>query len=175
MLGLKPDITILGKIIGGGMPLAAFGGRVDIMDCLAPLGSVYQAGTLSGNPIAVTAGLVNLNMISQAGFYEYISNMTELLTEGLTTAAKKNGVTFCANSIGGMFGLHFQEKLPINLAQVKCANQDNFKAFFHGMLRSGVFFAPSQYEAGFICHKHDVMVINKTIEIADKVFAILKK
>ena len=100
--------------------------------------------------------------------------MTKLLVDGLMNVAKNNDITFCANSIGGMFGLHFQKKLPINLAQVKCANRDNFNAFFHGMLGSGVFFAPSQYEVGFVCQKHDVSVIVRTLEIADKVFATLK-
>lgn len=174
LLALNPDLTLLGKIIGGGIPLAAFGGRAEIMDNLAPLGGVYQAGTLSGNPIAVTCGLTNLEIIQENGFYDELTALTVRLVNGLRDVAHKNNINFSANSIGGLFGIHFQEQLPNNLTQVKRANLDLFKKFFHGMLEGGVFFAPSIYEAGFMCIKHTDQVIDKTIEVADKVFNELR-
>ncbi len=174
LLGINPDITVLGKIVGGGMPLAAFGGSAEIMQHLSPIGSVYQAGTLSGNPIAVTCGLANLDIIQELGFYEHITEMSQLLISGLTELAKKHSIPFCASNVGGMFGIFFQEQLPNNLEQVKCTNQKHFNDFFHLMLASGVFFAPSMYEAGFICRKHGTGVINKTLESADIAFAKLR-
>ncbi|MFN8769389.1 MAG: glutamate-1-semialdehyde 2,1-aminomutase [Neisseriaceae bacterium] len=173
ILNITPDLTILGKIIGGGMPLAAFGGRTDIMDNLSPLGAVYQAGTLSGNPIAVTCGLINMEIIKRENFYVGINNTCQSLVDGLISAANKHGIEFCANNVGGMFGLHFQEKLPNNLSQVKLANQKLFNQFFHLMLDKGVFFAPSMFEAGFICIAHDKDIIARTIELASKSFAKL--
>ncbi|MBY0379624.1 MAG: glutamate-1-semialdehyde 2,1-aminomutase, partial [Burkholderiales bacterium] len=173
LLGIKPDITILGKVIGGGMPIAGFGGRTDIMDNLSPTGSVYQAGTLSGNPIAVSCGLANLEIVQHAGFYEQISNSAKKLVNGLIDIATKNGVKLSGTSIGGMFGLHFQDKLPNNLAQVKSANQVVFNKFFHLMLENGVFFAPSMFEAGFVNIAHSDEVIEQTIDIAKRVFAQL--
>ena len=175
ILGINPDLTILGKIVGGGMPLAAFGGSSKIMEHLSPLGSVYQAGTLSGNPIAVTCGLANLQIIQEHGFYEHISNMARRLVEGLVSLAHKHGIPFCANSIGGMFGIFFNNELPINITQVKSSNQKLFNSFFHQMLNSGVFFAPSMYEAGFICSKHNIDVIDKTLQNAEVVFSKLEK
>ncbi len=170
LLNINPDLTILGKVIGGGLPLAAFGGRADIMDCLSPIGNVYQAGTLSGNPVAVTCGLANLEIISSNGFYEHISTMTKALVNGLSEAAKMHNIPFCANSVGGLFGLHFQEKLPTNLLQVQRSNLEMFNSFFNQMLDNGVFFAPSMYEAGFICSKHTPKVIAETIQIAHRIF-----
>jgi glutamate-1-semialdehyde 2,1-aminomutase len=171
VLAINPDITILGKVVGGGMPLAAFGGRAAVMDYLAPLGSVYQAGTLSGNPIAVTSGLANLELIQQPNFYAQLSTLAKRLTDGISAVAKVNQIELCTNYVGGMFGIHFQAELPNNLSQVSLANVELFKRFFHGMLDKGIFFAPSMFEAGFICIKHSEAVVDKTIECAHQVFA----
>lgn len=175
ILDIKPDLTVLGKIIGGGMPLAAFGGRTDVMDHLSPNGSVYQAGTLSGNPVAVTCGLINIEIITRKDFYVQIDKISKRLVDGLVTAANKHGIEFCANYVGGMFGLHFQKELPQNLSEVKRANQKLFNKFFHLMLEKGVFFAPSMFEAGFISIAHDSKSIEKTLQIADEVFSKLKQ
>lgn len=173
LLGIKPDLTTLGKIVGGGMPLAAFGGKAEIMECLAPVGSVYQAGTLSGNPIAVTCGLATLKLIQVEGFYDHLNNITKQLTEGLDQLAKTHGLPFCTDYIGGMFGFYFCEKLPENFTQVKDAPIVRFNKFFHLMLASGVYFAPSMFEAGFICSSHDQNIVNQTLDIADMAFAKL--
>jgi len=171
LLAIDPHITILGKVVGGGMPLAAFGGKAEIMDYLAPLGTVYQAGTLAGNPIAVTSGLTNLQLIQQPDFYVQLSAYAQYLTHGLSEVAHQYNIEFCANSVGGLFGIYFQRELPQNLAQVNRANAELFKRFFHGMLAKGVFFAPSMFEGGFICIKHSEQVIDKTISCAREVFA----
>ncbi|MCC2625100.1 MAG: hemL [Burkholderiales bacterium] len=170
LLNIKPDLTCLGKVIGGGMPLAGFGGRAEIMDCLAPLGSVYQAGTLSGNPLSVAAGLANLELIQKPGFYEHLNSMSYILTNGLSTLAKKHGIKFCSDYVGGMFGFYFCEILPQNMADMAKGNVEQFNAFFHKMLQSGVYFAPSMYEAGFVCATHDINAINKTLDLADNAF-----
>ena len=130
------------------MPMAAFGGKREIMQCLAPLGPVYQAGTLSGNPVAVAAGLATLRLVQAAGFYEKLSASTRQLTEGLTAAAKKHGIVFCAQSVGGMFGLYFRASPPTSSAEVMECNKEAFNHFFHAMLSKGIYFAPSAFEAG---------------------------
>jgi len=156
-----PDLTTLGKIIGGGMPVGAFGGRADIMNCIAPLGPVYQAGTLSGNPVAMTAGLTTLEVIeSDPEFYQKLNANTQKLMQGLSFAAKESNIPFTTTAIGGMFGLFF-EKI------------ETFKKFFHGMLREGIYLAPSAYEAGFISSAHGEKEINQTIVSAKKVFSNL--
>lgn len=174
LLNVKPDLTTLGKIVGGGMPLAAFGGKSEIMDCLSPIGSVYQAGTLSGNPIAVTCGLATLELIQEPEFYTRINQTSQQLTNGLQEIAKKYAIPFCADYVGGMFGFYFKETLPQNFAQVQLASQSQFQQFFHLMLDNGVYFAPSMFEAGFICIEHNSAIIEHTLTVADKVMAKLK-
>ncbi|MDR5812752.1 glutamate-1-semialdehyde 2,1-aminomutase [Caballeronia sp. LZ033] len=171
--GIKPDLTCLGKVIGGGMPAAAFGGRRDIMAHLAPLGGVYQAGTLSGNPIAVAAGLATLRLIQRPGFYDDLAKQTRKLVDGLTAAAREARIPFCADSIGGMFGLYFSEQVPASFAQIQQGNTLRFNAFFHAMLDAGVYFAPSAFEAGFVSSAHDDAVIGATLDAARGVFASL--
>ena len=175
LLAIKPDLTTLGKVIGGGMPLAGFGGKREIMDCLAPLGGVYQAGTLSGNPIAVTAGVANLKLIQADGFYTNLAQTSQSLTNGLVELAHNRGFEFSADSIGGMFGFYFSGAIPRSFAEVKLANQELFKQFFHLMLEDGVFFAPSMFEAGFICAKHTPEVIERTLTAANKAFTKLAR
>lgn len=172
--GIKPDLVTLGKVMGGGLPAAAFGGRRDIMQCLAPLGSVYQAGTLSGNPVAVAAGLTTLKLVQAPGFYEYLSQRAKQLTEGLTAAAKKHGIAFCAQSVGGMFGLYFSKTLPTGYDEVMSCDKEAFNRFFHAMLEAGVYLAPSAFEAGFISAAHTEADITATIGAADKIFASWK-
>jgi glutamate-1-semialdehyde 2,1-aminomutase len=163
ILGIKPDLTILGKIIGGGMPLAAFGGKREIMEYLAPLGPVYQAGTLSGNPIAVTSGLATLELIQAQDFYANLTSFTQALTTGLTKIANEHGVPFCADYIGGMFGIYFCSKVPTNYNEAKQNSFILFKKFFSKMLKQGIYFAPSPYEAGFICAKHSLPIIEEVL------------
>ena len=169
--GITPDLTTMGKVIGGGMPLAAFGGRKDIMACISPLGGVYQAGTLSGNPVAVAAGLKTLEIIRREGFYEDLTARTEQLVKGFQTAANKAGVAFTADSVGGMFGLYFADHAPQNYADMARSNTDGFKHFFHGMLERGVAFGPSAYEAGFVSAAHTPELIDETVAAAEAVFA----
>jgi glutamate-1-semialdehyde 2,1-aminomutase len=168
---IKPDLTVLGKVIGGGMPMAAFGGRREIMQCLAPVGAVYQAGTLSGNPVAVAAGLTTLKLIQEKGFYDNLTARTRQLTEGLTASARKHGIDFCAQSIGGMFGLYFSKNIPSSFAEVMSCDKDAFNRFFHAMLDRGVYFAPSAFEAGFVSSLHGDSEINETLLAADSIFA----
>jgi glutamate-1-semialdehyde 2,1-aminomutase len=170
---IKPDLTVLGKVIGGGMPVAAFGGRADIMKYLAPLGPVYQAGTLSGNPVAVAAGMSTLKLIQAPGFYESLSAQTAKLAQGLSSAARDEGVTFCADSVGGMFGLYFANEVPATYAAVMGCDKEKFNRFFHAMLDQGVYLAPSAFEAGFVSARHDDAVIDATISAARKAFAAL--
>jgi glutamate-1-semialdehyde 2,1-aminomutase len=173
LYGVKPDLTCLGKVIGGGMPAAAFGGRRDIMAHLAPLGGVYQAGTLSGNPIAVAAGLKTLQLIQKPGFHDQLAKQTKRLTDGLTAAAREAKVPFVADALGGMFGLYFAEAIPTSFAQVTQGDTKRFNAFFHAMLDAGVYFAPSAYEAGFVSIAHDDAVIDATLDAARGAFAKL--
>lgn len=167
---IKPDLTVLGKVIGGGMPMAAFGGRREIMQCLAPVGAVYQAGTLSGNPVAVAAGLTTLKLIQEKGFYDNLATTTRQLTEGLTASARKHGIDFCAQSIGGMFGIYFSKNIPSSFAEVMSCDREAFNRFFHAMLDRGVYFAPSAFEAGFVSTMHGDSEINETLLAADSIF-----
>ncbi len=169
--GIKPDLVTLGKVMGGGLPAAAFGGRRDIMQCLAPLGAVYQAGTLSGNPVAVAAGLATLELVQQPDFYEHLSVLTRQLTEGLEQAAKQHGVEFSAQSIGGMFGLYFRATPPTSYAEVMTCDKEAFNRFFHAMLDEGIYMAPSAFEAGFVSSAHTSADIAQTIATASKIFA----
>jgi glutamate-1-semialdehyde 2,1-aminomutase len=172
--GIKPDLTTLGKVIGGGMPVGAFGGRRDIMEHLAPLGPVYQAGTLSGNPVAMAAGLKTLELIGQPGFFENLTAKTQALTEGLKQRAALAGIALTTNQVGGMFGLFFSEELAISrFAQAMQCDQERFKRFFHGMLNEGVYLAPSAFEAGFVSAAHSDEDINNTLEAASRVFSQL--
>jgi glutamate-1-semialdehyde 2,1-aminomutase len=174
LFGIKPDLTTLGKIIGGGMPAAAFGGRADIMASIAPDGPVYQAGTLSGNPVAMAAGLATLEQLDQPGFYESLGERTQQLTNGLAAAASDAGIPLSVEQAGGMFGFIFTEDAPVRtFAQVSAANTERFKTFFHGMLAEGVYLAPSAYEAGFVSAAHGDEEIEKTLAAARRVFAAL--
>ena len=175
LTGITPDITTLAKVIGGGMPIGAFGGRKDIMQNIAPLGGVYQAGTLSGNPVAVAAGITTLRLLSQPGFYEDLAVRTRKLADGLVAMAHAHNIPFSADSVGGMFGVYFSNSVPTTLAEVSASNIDMFKTFFHAMLDEGVYFAPSAYEAGFVSSTHDDNVIQATVDAADRVFAKLAK
>ncbi len=169
--GVTPDMTVLGKVIGGGLPVAAFGGRADLMQHLAPIGGVYQAGTLSGNPVAVAAGMATLEIIQQPGFYESLTTQTKKLTDGMSAAAKEAGIDFCANAVGGMFGLYFTSQVPTNYAEMMHCDKNRFNTFFHLMLDRGVYLAPSAFEAGFVSAQHDDVVINETLRCAREAFA----
>ena len=171
--GFKPDLTALGKVIGGGMPMAAFGGTRAVMEHLAPLGGVYQAGTLSGNPIATACGLATLREIQKPGFYDALGARTRSLVEGLTHAATQAGVPFCGDSEGGMFGFFLLGTLPQNYPQVMKTDSPAFNRFFHAMLDSGVYYAPALYEAGFVSAAHTAEDVNTTVEAATRFFARL--
>lgn len=168
--GVKPDITVLGKIIGGGMPLAAFGGSRAVMQHLAPQGGVYQAGTLSGNPIATACGLATLKLLQAPGFYEALTLKTQSLVSGLSAAAQQAGVPFCGDSEGGMFGFYFAHDKPQNYQQVMAKGTDTFNRFFHLMLNQGVYFAPAMYEAGFVSAAHSAQDIADTVAAATVAF-----
>jgi glutamate-1-semialdehyde 2,1-aminomutase len=174
LYGIVPDLTTLGKVIGGGMPVGAFGGRRDIMDRLAPVGPVYQAGTLSGNPVAVAAGLATLKATRAPGFYESLAARTLSLVEGLAQAASKAGETFSAASVGGMFGVYFSAMPPRSYAEVMACDKDRFNRFFHAMIQEGVYLAPSAFEAGFVSAAHGEAEINATVEAAKRAFAHLR-
>jgi glutamate-1-semialdehyde 2,1-aminomutase len=175
LYGITPDLTVLGKVIGGGLPVAAFGGKAEIMKNLAPLGPVYQAGTLSGNPVAVAAGMTTLRLIQATGFYEALGAQTAKLAQGLAAVAKEAGVPFCADSVGGMFGIYFAENLPKTYADMMKCDKAAFNTFFHAMLDEGVYLAPSAFEAGFVSAQHSDAVIDATIEAARKAFGKLRK
>jgi glutamate-1-semialdehyde 2,1-aminomutase len=171
LYGITPDLSTFGKVVGGGMPLGAFGGRRDIMEKIAPLGPVYQAGTLSGNPLSVAAGLVTLKKIAAAGFYETLAAKTKSLVDGLAAAARKHGVAFSAQSVGGMFGLYFAAACPTSYAEVMATDKEAFNRFFHAMLEKGVYLAPSAFEAGFVSAAHSDADIAATVAAADAIFA----
>ncbi len=174
LYGVRPDLTTLGKIVGGGMPVGVFGGRRDIMERLAPLGPVYQAGTLSGNPVAMAAGLATLEAVSRPGFHARLTTTTERLVEGLAAAARSAGVDLATNQVCGMFGLFFTTQGPVlNYPQVMACDAERFRRFFHGMLRAGIYLAPSPYEAGFVSAAHGDAEITATIEAASRVFATI--
>jgi len=174
LTGIKPDITTLAKVIGGGMPVGALGGRADLMANLAPLGGVYQAGTLSGNPVAVAAGLTTLRLLSEPGFYDQLAKQTTRLIDGLRQRANAAGIAFSADSVGGMFGLYFRSTVPTSFAEVSDSDTAAFKHFFHAMLERGVHFAPSAFEAGFVSATHDDTVIDATLDAAEAVFNTMK-
>ena len=169
--GFEPDMTVMGKVIGGGMPLAAFGGKKGVMEQLAPLGPVYQAGTLSGNPVATACGLATLRELQKPGFYEALSARTQSLVAGLTQAATQAGVPFCGDSQGGMFGFFLLGQLPQNYATVMTTDNASFNKFFHAMLSSGVYYAPALYEAGFVSAAHTAADIEETVAAAAKFFS----
>ena len=172
--GIQPDLTTLGKVIGGGMPVGAFGGKKEIMQKIAPLGPVYQAGTLSGNPVAMAAGLKTLELISAPGFYDKLTEKTVALVNGLRERAAKTGIALTTNQVGGMFGFFFTEREQVSsFAQVGECNLDRFKKFYHAMLDEGVYLAPSAYEAGFVSSTHTDDDLNKTLDAAEKVFSTL--
>jgi len=170
LYGITPDLSTFGKVIGGGMPLGAFGGRRDIMEKIAPLGPVYQAGTLSGNPLSVAAGLATLKKIQAPGFYATLGRKTQHLCEELTAAARRRGVAFCAQSVGGMFGVYFSAAPPTSFAEVMAADKDAFNRFFHAMLEKGVYLAPSAFEAGFVSAAHSDADIAATVAAAESCF-----
>jgi glutamate-1-semialdehyde 2,1-aminomutase len=172
--GVKPDLTTLGKVIGGGLPVGAFGGRADIMNVIAPLGPVYQAGTLSGNPLAMAAGLAMLDAVSQPGFYDKLGQKTAKLVNGLQMAADEANIPFTFNQLGGMFGFFFTKETKVSrYQQVMACNLARFKKFYHAMLKEGVYLAPSAFEAGFVSMAHSEVEIDKTIEAARRVFKTL--
>ena len=170
LYGVNPDLTTLGKVIGGGLPVGAFGGRKDIMQCLAPLGPVYQAGTLSGNPVAVAAGLATLNLIQQTGFHERLAATTKSLTDGLSAIAREAGVAFSAQAVGGMFGIYFSAEVPNSFDDVMQSDRDAFNRFFHAMLDDCIYLAPSAFEAGFVSAAHSEQDIEQTLSAARKYF-----
>jgi len=171
---ITPDLTVLGKVIGGGMPVGAFGGKENIMNHIAPDGPVYQAGTLSGNPVAMSAGLTTLNLISAPNFFEELTKTTKLLVNGLQNAANAAEISLATNSVGGMFGLFFSEEENISsFDQVMNCNQKRFNTFFHGMLEQGIYLAPSSFEAGFVSSAHSENDIKETISVAEQVLSKL--
>ena len=169
--GISPDLTLLGKVIGGGMPVGAFGGRREIMECLAPEGAVYQAGTLSGNPVAMAAGLATLELVAKPGFFADLSGKLDTLLDGLKQAATANGIALTTSRAGAMFGLFFTDAPQVtSYRQATACDKETFNRFFHGMLARGVYLAPSSFEAGFISSAHGADEIDKTLEAATTVF-----
>ena len=173
IFGVMPDLTTLGKVIGGGLPIGAFGGRKEIMDNIAPMGPVYQAGTLSGSPLAVAAGLATLDIISEPGFYEALDKNASRLVTGFSEKAEAAGIPFSSNQVGGMFGCFFSSDQKISkFSQVKASNITHFQQFFHAMLDNGVYLAPSAFESGFISGVHDDEIIQTTLDAAEHAFAV---
>ncbi|HLE67513.1 MAG TPA: aminotransferase class III-fold pyridoxal phosphate-dependent enzyme, partial [Burkholderiales bacterium] len=168
--GIRPDLTTLGKVIGGGLPVGAFGGRRDIMEKIAPLGPVYQAGTLSGNPVAVAAGLATLKLVEEKDFQSKIEATAQSLVDGLMAEARKANVEFSAQSIGSMFGLYFRSAPPASFPEVMQCDKERFNRFFHAMLARGVYLAPSAYEAGFVSAAHGAAEIDATLAAAREAF-----
>ena len=175
VLGIEPDITVLGKVIGGGMPLAAFGAKRAIMELMAPVGAVYQAGTLSGNPVATACGLATLRLIQKPGFFEALTERTQALCTGLETAAHRAGVVLRTDSQGGMFGFFLFDYLPQNYAKVMTTPAAQFNAFFHGMLSRGQYLAPALFEAGFVSAAHTASDIEETAAAAETAFFEVQK
>lgn len=173
LYGITPDMTTLGKVIGGGLPVGAFGGRKEIMQVLAPMGPVYQAGTLSGNPVAVSAGLTTLKLVQAPQFYEKLTAQTQALMTGLIASANKAGVTFSAQNVGGMFGLYFSATCPTSFSEIMASDRAAFNQFFHRMLEGGIYLGPSAFEAGFVSAAHSDEDIAYTLEVADRAFASL--
>jgi len=171
--GITADVVTLGKVVGGGMPLGAFGGRRDVMASIAPLGPVYQAGTLSGNPVAVAAGLATLELIAAPGFFDRLATATRALTDGLAAAAREHDVVFSAQAVGGMFGIYFRATPPQSYAEVMQCDAAAFKRFFHAMLAHGIYFAPSAFEAGFVSAAHGTAEIEQTLAAARHCFAAM--
>lgn len=171
LYNITPDLTVLGKVVGGGMPLAAFGGKKELMEHLAPLGAVYQAGTLSGNPIATACGLATLRCIQEEGFYDALQNKAQRILKGMEKAANKHGIAFSHDCQGGMFGFFLLDTLPQNYQTVMQSNNTLFNSFYHGMLEQGVYFAPALYEAGFISAQHNDADIDATVAAAEHVFS----
>jgi glutamate-1-semialdehyde 2,1-aminomutase len=175
LYGVRPDLTTLGKIIGGGMPVGAFGGRRDVMEQLAPLGPVYQAGTLSGNPVAMIAGITTLELVSAPGFHQRLKAMTDTLMEKLASAAARAGIALATNHVCGMFGFFFTTERHVDrYEKVMACDVERFKRFFHGMLKEGVYFAPSAFEAGFLSAAHSAADIEATAAAAARVFAAMR-
>ena len=174
LYGVTPDLTTLGKVIGGGMPVGAFGGRRDVMKAIAPLGPVYQAGTLSGNPVALAAGLATLKIVQARGFFDRLGAITQSLCEGLAGCGQKHGIPLAAAGVGGMFGIFFREVPPASYSEVMQCNKELFNRFFHAMLAEGVYLAPSAYEAGFVSSAHGTAEIGKSIDAADRVLKKLR-
>jgi glutamate-1-semialdehyde 2,1-aminomutase len=172
--GIRPDLTTLGKVIGGGLPVGAVGGRRDIMEKLAPLGPVYQAGTLSGNPVAVAAGIATLKLVQAPGFIEGVEKITHTLVRALAEEAKKAGVKFSAQCVGSMFGLYFRDAPPRSFSEVMQCDRERFNGFFHAMLEQGVYLAPSAYEAGFVSAAHGAAEIDATLAAARVAFATVR-
>ena len=175
LFGITPDLSTFGKVVGGGMPLGAFGGKREIMEQIAPLGPVYQAGTLSGNPIATAAGLATLKLIQAPGFFDALAAKTKALCDGLVAAANRHGVAFAAQNVGGMFGLYFAEQCPGTYDAVLACDKEAFNRFFHAMLDAGHYFAPSAFEAGFVSAAHSDGDIAATVATAEAYFASLKQ
>jgi glutamate-1-semialdehyde 2,1-aminomutase len=175
LYGVRPDLTTLGKIVGGGMPVGAFGGRHDIMERLAPQGPVYQAGTLSGNPVAMAAGLATLEGVAQPGFHARLAAATARLAEGIAGAARAAGVPLAVNQVCGMFGLFFNPGPVGDFRAVMASDSARFRRFFHGMLEAGVYLAPSPFEAGFVSAAHGAAEIDATVEAAGRVLGSLAR
>lgn len=173
---IEPDLTTIGKVIGGGLPVGAFGGKTEIMDMIAPLGGVYQAGTLAGSPLAVAAGLAMLNVVSKPGFYDQLAARTTTLLEGLQERADEAGIPFTTNQVGAMFGCFFTEEKKVSqFSQVMSSDAERFKHYFHTMLDNGVYLAPSAFEAGFVSSTHGDKEIQLTLDAAEKAFSALPK
>ena len=174
--GITPDLTVLGKVIGGGLPVGAFGGRAELMEQLAPLGPIYQAGTLSGNPVTMAAGLATLDLIGQEGFYEALGERAARLAQGLREQASTHDIPFEAVEATGMFGIFFTSGGPVRCyADVQACRAEDYRLFFHHMLRQGIYFAPSSYEAGFLSSAHTQKEIDRTVEAAATAFDAIRR